>query len=153
MAMKEILDEYLGKQTKAALKELPQIARELNYHFKCECAVYNRYSDDFSHIIGYILDEEHRTVTLYSGFLDDFCGYIKVRYGYLAYNELLSFSKNIVKTIIRFSNYNPASEYKIFTGYLELLEKNDYNFEKEKLEIIQQKKAKGEFKIIQGKTQ
>lgn len=57
MAMKEILDEYLGKQTKAALKELPQIARELNYHFKCYCAVYNRYSDDFSHIIGYILDE------------------------------------------------------------------------------------------------
>ena len=137
MEMKEILDEYLGKQTKVALKELPQIARELNYHFNCKCAFYNRYSDDFSHIVGYILDEENKTVTLYSGFLDYFFGYIKDRYGYVAYKELLSFSKNIVKTIIRFSNYNPASEYKIFTGYLELLEKNDYNFEKEKLEIIQ----------------
>ena len=38
MEMKEILDEYLGKQTKVALKELPQIARELNYHFNCKCA-------------------------------------------------------------------------------------------------------------------
>lgn len=137
MEIKEILDEYLGKQTKVALKELPQIARELNYHFKCECAFYNRYSDDFSHIVGYILDEEHRTVTLYSGFLEYFCGYIKDRYGYVAYNELLFFSKNIVKTIIRFSNYNPTSKYEIFTGYLEHLKKNGYNFDEEKLEITQ----------------
>lgn len=135
--MKEILDEYLGKQTKVALMELPNIARELNYHFKCECAFYNRYSDDFSHIVGYILDEEHRTVTLYSGFLEYFCGYIKDRYGYVAYKELLSFSKNIVKTIIRFSNYIPTSKYEIFTGYLEHLEKNGYNFEEEKLKIAQ----------------
>ena len=137
MKIEEILNEYLGKQTKVALMELPNIAKELNYHFDCERAFYNRYSDDYTHIVGYILDEENRTVTLYSGFLDYFFGYIKVRYGYVAYKELLSFSKNIVKTIIRFSNYNPASEYKIFTGYLELLEKNDYNFEKEKLKIAQ----------------
>lgn len=137
MEMKEILDEYLGKQTKVALKELPQIARELNYHFNCKCAFYNRYSDEFSHIVGYVLNKENKTVTLYSGFLDYFFGYIKDRYGYVAYKDLLSFSKNIVKTIIRFSNYNSASEYKIFTGYLELLEKNDYNFEEEKLKIAQ----------------
>ena len=137
MEMKEILDEYLGKQTKVALKELPQIARELNYHFKCECAFYNRYSDDFSHIVGYILDEENRTVTLYSGFLDNFSNYIKDAYGYFAYRELLSFSENIVKTIIRFSNYIPTSKYEIFTGCLEHLKKNGYNFDEEKLEITQ----------------
>ena len=137
MKIKEILDEYLGKQTRVALKELPQMLWDLNYHFNCECAFYNRYSDDYTHIVGYILDEKHRTVTLYSGFLDNFSNYIKDAYGYFAYKELLSFSKNIVKTMIRFSNYNSASEYKIFTGYLELLEKNGYNFEEEKLKIAQ----------------
>lgn len=136
MEMKEILDEYLGKQTKVALKELPQIARELNYHFNCKCAFYNRYSDDYTHIVGYILDEEHRTVTLYSGFLANFSNYIKDAYGYFAYKELLTFSKNIVKTMIKFSNYNSTSKYEIFTGYLGHLEKNGYNFEEEKLEII-----------------
>ena len=54
-----------------------------------------------------------------------------------AYKELLAFSKNIVKTMIRFSNYNPTSEYEIFTGYLEYLEKNGYDFEEEKLKIAQ----------------
>lgn len=137
MKIKEILDEYLGKQTKVALKELPQTTRELNYHFKCECAFYNRYSDDYTHIVGYILDEENRTVTLYSGFLDYFCGYFKDAYGYFAYKELLTFSKNIVKTMIKFSNYNSTSKYEIFTGYLEHLEKNGYNFEEEKLKIAQ----------------
>lgn len=60
-------------------------------------------------------------------------------YGYFAYKDLLKFSKNIVKTIIKFSNYIPTSKYEIFTGYLEHLEKNGYNFEEEKLEIIQGK--------------
>ena len=68
MEIKEILDEYLGKQTRVALMELPSIARELNYHFDYKCAVYNRYSNDYTHIIGYILNEKHRTVPLYSGF-------------------------------------------------------------------------------------
>lgn len=140
MKIEEILNEYLGKQTKAALKELPQIARELNYHFNCKSAFYNRYSDDYTHIVGYILDEKNRTVTLYSGFLDNFSDYIKDAYGYFAYKDLLNFSKNIVKTIIRFSNYNCTSKYEIFTGYLEFLEKNGYNLNEEKLEI-------------QGKTQ
>ena len=109
----------------------------MNYHFNCECAFYNRYSDEFSHIVGYILDEENKTVTLYSGFLDYFCDYIRDAYGYFAYKELLKFSKNIVKTIIKFSNYIPTSKYEIFTGYLEHLEKNGYNFEEEKLKIAQ----------------
>lgn len=68
MKIEEILDEYLGKQTKVALMELPNIAKELSYHFDCERAFYNRYSDDYTHIVGYILDKENRTVTLYSGF-------------------------------------------------------------------------------------
>lgn len=36
MKIEEILNEYLGKQTKVALMELPNIAKELNYHFDCE---------------------------------------------------------------------------------------------------------------------
>lgn len=137
MEIKKILDEYLGKQTRVALMELPSIARELNYHFDCKCAVYNRYSNDYTHIIGYILDEKHRTVTLYSGFLDDFSNYIKDAYGYFAYKELLAFSKNMVTTMIKVNNYNSTSEYGIFTGYLEHLEKNGYDFEEEKLKIAQ----------------
>lgn len=42
--------------------------------------------------------------------------------------------------MIKFSNDNSTSKYKIFTGYLEFLEKNGYNLDEEKLEI-------------QGKTQ
>lgn len=42
MKIEEILNEYLGKQTKVALMELPNIAKELNYHFDCERAFYNR---------------------------------------------------------------------------------------------------------------
>ena len=137
MEIKKILDEYLGKQTRVALMELPSIARELNYHFDCKCAVYNRYSNDYTYIVGYILDEKHRTVTLYSGFLDDFSNYIKDAYGYFAYKELLAFSKNIVKTMIKLSNYNSTLEYGIFTGYLKHLEKNGYNLEEEKLKIEQ----------------
>lgn len=137
MKIEEILNEYLGKQTKVALMELPNIAKELNYHFDCERAFYNRYSDDYTHIVGYILDKENRTVTLYSGFLDYFCGYFKDAYGYFAYKDLLKFSQNIIKTMIKFSNYNSTSKYKIFTGYLELLEKNGYNLDEEKLEIVQ----------------
>ena len=38
--------------------------------------------------------------------------------------------------MIKFSNYNSTSKYEIFAGYLEHLEKNGYNFEEEKLEII-----------------
>ena len=137
MTIKEILDEYLGKHTEVALKELPQMLWELNYHFNFECAFFHSYSNDYTYIVGYILDEENRTVTLYSGFLDYFCGYIKDLYGYFAYKDLLKFSKNIVKTIIKFSNYIHTSKYEIFTGYLEHLEKNGYNFEEEKLKIAQ----------------
>ena len=140
MEIKEILDEYLGKQTEVALKELPQIMWELNYGFNFKCAFFHSYSNDYTYIVGYILDEENKTVTLYSGFLDYFCGYIKDSFGYFAYKDLLKFSQNIIKTMIKFSNDNSTSKYKIFTGYLEFLEKNGYNLDEEKLEI-------------QGKTQ
>lgn len=76
--------------------------------------------DDYSNIVGYVVDESTRSVTLYSRFLDYFRGYIKVMYGYYRYCDLLKFYKNIKETIVRFGEYKPTSKYK-FKGYLECL--------------------------------
>lgn len=97
MDVYSLLDSYLGKKTADALKEARSKLWDLNYHFDCQ------------------------SVTLYSGFLDYFHGYIKGMYGYYRYCNLLKFSKNIEETIVRFGEYKPTSKYKIYKGYLECL--------------------------------
>lgn len=124
MKINKFLDSYLGRQTKVALIDLPKIAKEWGYRFDCNCAFYNRYSDDYSHIVGYVLDEEKRTITFYSGFLDNFCNYIKNFYGYFDYLNLLVFLRTIRQNIVEFSNCNPSSNYQIFSGYSDYLEED-----------------------------
>lgn len=121
MEITEVLGSYLGKQTQVALKELPKISKELGYYFDCRCAFYKSYSNNYSHIIGYVVNEEKRTITLYSGFLSYFIYYIKDRYGYVGYRELLTLCKNGVETIVSFGNHGNPSKYKILEGYSDFL--------------------------------
>lgn len=121
MEITEILDSYLGKQTNVALKEVPKIARELKYHFNCKCSFYKTYSDGYSHIIGYVVNEEQRTITLYSGFLSYFIHYIKDRYGYVGYRELLTLCRSGIETIVSVGNHGNSSKYKILEGYSDFI--------------------------------
>ncbi len=121
MEITEVLDSYLGKQTHVALKELPKIACELGYYFDCRCAFYKTYSDNYSHIIGYVVNEKQRTITLYSGFLSYFIYYIKDRYGYVGYRDLLTLCKSMVDAIVSFGNHGNSSKYKILEGYSDFL--------------------------------
>lgn len=121
MEITEILDSYLGKQTNVALKEVPKIARELKYHFNCKCSFYKTYSDGYSHIIGYVVNEEQRTITLYSGFLSYFIHYIKDRYGYVGYRELLTLCRSGIETIVSVGNQGNSSKYKILEGYSDFI--------------------------------
>lgn len=121
MEITKVLDSYLGKPTRVALKELPKIARESKYYFNCICSFYKTYSDDYSHIIGYVVNEEQRTITLYSGFLSYFIHYIKDRYGYVGYRELLTLCKSGVDAIVSFGNHENSSKYKILEGYSDML--------------------------------
>lgn len=121
MEITEVLDSYLGKQTQVALKELPKIARESKYYFNCICSFYKTYSDDYSHIIGYVVNEEQGTITLYSGFLSYFIHYIKDRYGYVGYRELLTLCTSGVDAIVSFGNHGNSSKYKILEGYSDFL--------------------------------
>lgn len=121
MEVYSLLDSYLGKKTAGVLKEAHKKLWDLNYHFDCQRVFFERMGDDYSNIVGYVVDESTRSVTLYSGFLDYFHGYIKGMYGYYRYCNLLKFSKNIEETIVRFGEYKPTSKYKIYKGYLECL--------------------------------
>lgn len=122
MEITKVLDSYLGKQTQVALKELPKIARELGFHFDCKRAFYNRYGDEYTQIVGYVVDTDKGLILFYSGFLGKFCDYFKFHYGYLEYLELLKFLRKIKNNIIEFGNRTPSSKYKIFQGYLDFLE-------------------------------
>lgn len=123
MDVYSLLDSYLGKKTAGVLKEAPRKLYDLNYHFDCQRVFFEGMGDDYSNIVGYVVDESTRSVTLYSGFLDYFHGYIKDMYGYYRYCDLLKFSKNIKETVVRFGEYKPTSKYKIW-GYLECLRNN-----------------------------
>lgn len=121
MGICTLLDDYLGKKTRVALIEVPKKVRDLGYHFDCSRVFFEGYGDDYSIIVVYVVDEENRTVTLHSGFLDYFHGYVRDFYGYRRYCELLEFSRNIKETIVRFGEYKPTSKYKVYKEYLECL--------------------------------
>ena len=127
MDIYSLLDSYLGKQTADVLKEARSKLCDLNYHFGCQRVFFERMGDDYSNIVGYVVDESTRSVTLYSGFLDYFHRYIKDMYGYYCYCDLLKFSKNIEETIVRFGEYKLTSKYKIYKRYLECLRNQGVN--------------------------
>ena len=95
MVLVKILDTYLGKPTREVLHDLPSLVKELGYHFDCRCAVFLNYSNNYSHAVGYTIDEDKKLVTFYTGFLSYFCKYIKDLHGYVAYHDLIAFSRTL----------------------------------------------------------
>ena len=121
MEITEVLDSYLGKQTIVALKELPKIAKESGYYFDCRCATFRGYSNDYSHIVGYVIDYEKRSVTLYSGFMRKFCEFIKFQLGYLKYNDLILFNKTLEPSLNNLNKTSNNLNVKILDDYLDYL--------------------------------
>ena len=121
MDVYSLLDSYLGESTEVVLKEARKELIDLKYHFDCQRVFFEGHGDRYSYIVGYVVDESTRSVTLYSGFLDYFLGYIRDLYGYYRYYDLLKFYKNIKNTIVRFGEYKPTSKYKIYDGFLECI--------------------------------
>jgi hypothetical protein len=121
MKLGKILDTYLGKPTNEALHNLPSLVRELGYYFDCRCAFFEKYSNSYSYIVGYTIDEDKRSVTLYTGFLDSFSAHFREFYGYIKYSELISFSKNLEHDLIKLSQHNRKLKIKLYDGYINYL--------------------------------
>lgn len=121
MEITKVLDSYLGKQTKVALTELPKIVKELGYYFDCRCVTFRGYSNDYSHIVGYVIDYEKRSVTLYSGFMKKFCEFIKFQLGYLKYNDLILFNRTLEPSLNNLTKTSDNLKVKILDEYLDYL--------------------------------
>lgn len=121
MEITDVLDSYLGKQTQVALKELPKIACELGYYFDCRCATFGGYSNDYSHIVGYVINYEKRSVTLYNGFMKKFCEFIKFQLGYLKYNDLVLFNRTLEPSLNNLNKTSNNLKVKILGEYLDYL--------------------------------
>lgn len=121
MVLGKILDNYLGKPTNEVLHDLPSLVKELGYYFDCRCVIFDRYSNNYSHAVGYIIDEDKKIVTFYTGFLGSFCKYVKDFHGYNKYSELIFFSKTLEVDLAKWKKFNSKLKVKLYDGYLDYL--------------------------------
>lgn len=121
MILDKILDTYLGKPTRVVLNDLPSLVRELGYHFDCRCAIFDKYSNDYSHAVGYTVNEDKKIVTFYTGFLSSFCKYVRDFHGYRSYEKLITFSKTLETDLAKWKQHNGKLKVKIYDEYLNYL--------------------------------
>lgn len=121
MILDKLLDTYLGKPTNEVLHDLPSLVKELGYHFDCRCAFFDRYSNNYSHAVGYTIDEDKKIVKFYTGFLGSFCKYVKDFHGYNKYSELIIFSKTLETDLAKWKQSNSRLKVKLYEDYLNYL--------------------------------